>query len=901
MPAGFRGPEAWHARSPVDVLARLGSSTAGLTPGEATRRLAIAGPNAIPRAAATPAWRILLRQCRGVVVALLAAALVAAWLMAEQADAVAIGAVLALNVALGFAMEWRSRRAVESLASLETRQATVVRGGVRAVIDARELVPGDVIALEAGQGIPADARVIEGEVRVNESTLTGESVPVSKQPLARIAPAASLPDRATMVYAGTLIAAGAAIAVVVATGGATELGAIGRLVTATATAPTPLERQLDQLGRQLVWVALAIAAVSAALSWRQGTSLVLIIQSSIALAVAAVPEGLPAVATIALALAVHRMARQHALVRRLPAAESLGSVTVLCTDKTGTLTAGAMTVTTFRTIDGVFDVSGNSFEPAGEFSLRGTPIEAHAYPDLQQALRIGVLASRGDVVLTDAGWVSQGDPTESALVVAARKAGVDRLAWTAREVGEVPFSSERQFMAIFYRQADDAGIVAFIKGADARVLERCEFVRSGGGVAPLDEPAREGIRRENRLMAAAGLRVLALAYGNVSRPDESALAGLIYVGLAGIADPPAPGVAETIAAFRRAGIATVMITGDQRGTAEAVARQLGLDGSTVEGRELDAASDATVPALLRDAAVFSRVSPAAKLRLVAAYQRAGAVVAMIGDGVNDAAALKKADISVTMGRRGSDVAREVAAVVLEDDRFETIGAAIAEGRLVFENIRRFVFYLFSCNLGEVFVLLGTGAAGFPLPLAPIHVLWLNLVTDTVPALALAFEPGGPDLMRRPPRAPQSAIVSWPFMRSVIGYGAVMAASVFALMFWNAWSGTPAAAAVTMNFMTLGLTQIFHLGNARDVQPVLRLPRLLANPHALAAVAISVALLAGAGYVPGLSELLRVEPLSRRQWLAVIAASLVPAVVGQAIKAATWRRGPSREFSRRDLN
>lgn len=887
--------DTWHARAPGDVLVQLGSGRHGLTASEAAVRLATIGRNTIPRTTPVPAWRILLRQCRGVVVALLCAALVAAWIMAERADAAAIGVVLVLNVALGFVMELRSRRAVESLALLETHRATVVRDGVRVEIDARDLVPGDVIALEAGQSVPADARLIGGEARVNESILTGESVPVSKQPVLDVAPSAALPDRATMVYAGTMIAAGSALAVVVATGAATELGAISRLVAGTAAEPTPLERQLDRLGRQLVWVALLIAAASAALSWHQGASVALIVQSAVALAVAAVPEGLPAVATITLALAVHRMARQHVLIRRLPAAESLGSVTVLCTDKTGTLTAGTMAVTTVWTVTEAFDVSGTSFEPAGEFSRCGGLIAVRDYPDLEQALRIGVLASRGDVVRTDAGWTAQGDPTESALAVAARKAGLERLALTAaaRELGEVPFTSERQLMAVFHRRADDGATVAYVKGATARVLARCAFEQSHGRVLPLEKRTRQAIEEQNQLMAGAGLRVLALAYGEAVSPVESGLTGLTFVGLVGIADPPAPGVAETIAGFRRAGIVTAMITGDQRGTAEAVARELGLTGMTIEGREVESAGEAQLTALVQHAAVFCRVSPAAKLRLVEAYQQRGEVVAMIGDGVNDAAALKKADVGVTMGRRGSDVARESAAVVLEDDRFQTIGAAIEEGRLVFENIRRFVFYLFSCNLGEVFVLLGSSAAGFPLPLAPIHVLWLNLVTDTVPALALAFEPGSPDLMARPPRRPDHAIISRSFMRSVIAYGALMAGSVFALMIWTSWAAVPAPVAVTMNFMTLGLTQIFHLGNARDTRPVLRAGRILANPYALGAVAISVPLLAGVGYVPGLSDLLRAERLSPGQWAAVMVASLAPAALGQLHKLAKWGPSPGR--------
>lgn len=885
-------PRPWHAMAPSVVLDALGVSDVGLSTRQANARLVDAGPNTIPTGTPMSRWRVLVTQFHSVVTLLLVGAVVIAAVTGDAVDTIAIAAVLILNVVLGFAVEIRAHRAVEALADLEPRVAVVVRDGLTKEIEAHAVVPGDVLLLEAGDGVPADARMLSGEVQVNESALTGESVPVSKTVDAPVAPDATLPDRWTMVHAGTLVVAGTARAVVVATGGATELGAIGRLVGATSYRRTPLELQLNVLGQQLVWAALLVAVATGVLAWIHGGSLAFVLEAGIALAVAAVPEGLPAVATITLALAVHRMARQHALVRRLPVVETLGSVTVLCTDKTGTLTAGEMTVTTIRTGDAVYEVSNAGYDPTGEFSRDGRPVDVRDHEDLQYALETGVAAGRGDLVLSETGWTPRGDPTEVALAVAAMKGGIERAAVTrgTPEIGDVPFSSERQLMAIFHRCVEDGCTTAFVKGAPHRVLDVCWSVFSRGAVRPLDATGRSALERANAEMAARGLRVLALATGHVSHADERSLLGLTFVALVGISDPPAAGVKEAIGGFRRSGIRTVMLTGDQRGTAEAIARQLelGSDTHAITGGEVDALSDADLDERLASATVFSRVSPAAKLRLVTAYQRQGDVVAMIGDGVNDAAALKRADVGVTMGRRGTDVARDTATIVLTDDRFETIGAAIAEGRLVFENIRRFVFYLFSCNLAEIIVLLGTSAAGWPLPLAPIQVLWLNLVTDSVPALALAVEPARGDLMQQPPRRPTEALVSREFLYSIGLYALLIAAPVLAGIIWQTVAGVPYGHAITINFAVLGLAQLFHLGNARDEGPVLSWDRVVANRAALIALAVGALSLLAVIQIPALAQLLRLVPLSATDWALVFALALVPAVVGQAVKVVRAR-------------
>jgi len=877
----------WHARSAPEVLDALHATDGGLSSRDAAERLRTAGLNAIPARPPESALRLLVAQFRSVVVALLVIAAGVAAMTADPTDAVAIAAVLVLNVGLGFTMEMRARRAIEALARLEPRRATVIRDHLPIEIDAKEIVPGDLLVLEEGHSVAADARLLAGtELRMNEAPLSGESLPVSKHAEAVVETDAPLQERRNLVFAGTTVASGAGRALVVATGAATEIGLIGRLVSSTAVEQTPLEKRLDVLGRQVAWLAVLVGVMTAVVGVLHGLPTGALLESAIALAVAAVPEGLPAVATITLALGVYRMARRHALVRRLPSVETLGSVTVLCTDKTGTLTSAAMTVTTIWTASDAFEVSGEGYAPVGEFEREGRSVRPDEHADLMLALRIAIAANRADAVLTQDGWAARGDPTEAALIVAARKAGLERASVLSEfpEVAEIPFSSGRQLMATFHR-VPGATLVACVKGAPRRVIALCTHTQVNGQETALDDAWRERLVAANRVLAERGLRVLAVAHGRVDRAEESALSGLTFNGLIGMFDPPAAGVKNAIQAFRGAGIRTVMITGDQRGTARAVARDLGLDAGdlSVDGRDMDRMSDEQLHADLDRVSVFTRVSPEAKLRLIAAYQTRGDIVAMIGDGVNDAAALKKADVGVTMGRRGTDVARETADVVLEDDRFETIGVAIEEGRAVFDNINKFVFYLFSCNLAEIIMILGTAAAGFPLPLNPIQILWLNLVTDTAPALALALEPAEPGLMTRPPRNPGAPIVGLASIRKVAAYGLLIAAPALVLNIWNEITGVAGGRAMTMNFMVLAFAQLFHLGNARSDRHVLAPTRAVANTAALAAVAIVfLAQLSTVVFGP-LAQVLHVEPLDAREWMLVAVASLVPAVAGQAGK------------------
>ncbi len=893
---GAASASPWHALDADEVLGRLATTSDGLAPEEARARLARYGPNALRSPKPRPAWRILLDQLWSVVVLLLAAAAGVALASGDPLDAAAIGAVLFINLALGFVTELPARRAMEALLALEVPRATVIRAGAPSDIDAHELVAGDVITLEAGQFVPADARLIRAaELRTVEAALTGESLPVEKRADVTVAAESPLAERPNMVYQATTVVAGSARGVVVATAMATEVGRIGVLAGGIAEQRTPLERRLDVLGRGLAGVALAVAALVAGLELLHGRTLGEVVQLGLALGIAAVPEGLPVVATIAMAIGMRRMARRRALIRRLPVVETLGSATLICTDKTGTLTAGEMTATTFWVAGRELAVSGVGYTTDGGFFERGFPVDPLQDPVLTLALRIGVLASRADLVPSDGGWKPRGDPTETALLIAAHKASLGcaglREQWP--EVGELPFSSERRFMAIYHR-SPEGGLLAHVKGAPDRLLELCQRRLAAGREQPLDERGRQEILEWNLELASRGLRVLALASGPVSGTTEGQLRELTFVGLVGLIDPPAPAVRQTIRQLREAGIRTIMLTGDQHRTAEAIARSLGIVGTgqeTLDSRELDRLSDAELDARVEQVGAFTRVSPEGKLRIVSAYQRQGEIVAMLGDGVNDAVALRKADIGVAMGRRGTDLARAAAGVILQDDRLQTVAAAVEEGRVIFDNIRKFVFYLFSCNLAEILVFLGAGLAGLPAPLLPLQILWLNLVTDTFPALALAVEPAEPDLMRRPPRDPRSTILSGPLLGATAIYAALISLCTLAAFGWglHQWPSDPRRA-MTLAFMTLAAAQIFHLGNARSPGPVASPRRALANPYALGAVALTIGLQLLAAWYGSLARVLGVHPLSGSDWLLVAVLGLVPAVVGQSVKSVqSWHR------------
>jgi Ca2+-transporting ATPase len=886
-------------------LARVEGSEEGLTEGEARRRLELHGRNVLKVRRPVSAWTVLRHQFASIVVGLLVVATGLAYFIGDSIEAAAIAVVLAINVTVGFWTEWRARIAVEALQRLQVDEAVVLRAGHRSKIDARDLVPGDVILLSEGASIPADARLLRAdELRIDESLLTGESVPVAKaaDPVPEPAEAdVPVADRTSMVFKGTTVAGGAGRAVVTGTGMGTEVGRIGELVGSLEHQPTPIERRLDVLGRRLVWLTLLVAAVVMVVGFLGGQDAWLVVETALALAIAAVPEGLPVVATITLAIGMWRMARRNALVRRPPSVEALGSATVICADKTGTLTTGRMAATCLFVADRDFEVPVEGEIHAGE-ATSGVPVsglteEAAELPALRAALTTAVLANEARLERRPDGWSGIGDPTDLALLDLALGAGMRRteLLEERPELARLPFSSLRMLMASFHRGPDGHDEV-HVKGATDRLLPRCAHVLRPDGRHSLDEGQRAVITRREEELATDGLRVLALATGPVDPEDvgrEEALHGLTFLGLVGLMDPPAPRVAETVARFRSAGLRTLMITGDQPATARAIAQRLGMmeEGErVVPGGELARMSMDELVTAVGEAHVFGRVSPEDKLRIVEALQTQGEVVGMLGDGVNDAPALKRADIGVAMGGRGTDVAKSVADLVLADDRLETVGVAVEEGRIIFDNIRKFVFYLFSCNLSEVGVVLGASMVGAPLPILPLQLLWLNVVTDVFPALALSAEPGEPDVMLRPPRPRDAAILSRGFMRGLGGYATLITASTLGVFTWGLLArGQGEAHAVTLAFMTLALSQLTHALNARTFGPLRLGKALFANSWLWWGLGLSFVLQLLAVYVPTLQRVLGTVPLSGQDWMVVGSAALLPLVAGQAWKRSAERR------------
>jgi len=867
----------WHTLTSGAVLERLAATPQGLAAAEASRRLAEHGPNALEAAPRVRPWRVFLRQLQNILILLLLVATGLSAMLGHGLEAAAIGAIIVLAVLLGFVQEYRAERALDALRQMAAPTATVVRDGREVEVPARELVPGDVILLGAGDRIPADARLLEAiNLHTEESALTGESVPVSKEtgPMA----ASDLPvgDRRNMVWAGTIVTYGRGRGVVVATGRETEFGRIAGLLQTIETGKTPLQDNLDRVGRALARAALAVVAVIVGLGLLRGQPFIDMLVFGIALAVAVVPEALPAVVTISLAIGVQRMARRNALVRRLLAVETLGSTSVICSDKTGTLTKDEMTVRRLAVAGRVLEVSGAGYAPVGEFSLDGRVVEAD--DALLALLRAAALASDARLVRDNDGrWQLKGDPTEGALVVAAMKAGLDVAALEQGfpRIAEIPFTSESKRMTTLH--AGPAGPVAFVKGAPEVIVDAGSHYVTADGTAALDAVAREAILAEARAMADRALRVLAIATKPAATLAETA-DGLTVLGLIGMSDPPRPEARAAIATCEAAGITPVMITGDHPRTAEAVARELGLlsDGRVVTGKELQAISDGDLEREVTRIGVYARVSPTDKLRVVTAWQRRGHVVAMTGDGVNDAPALKKADIGIAMGISGTDVSREAAAMTLVDDNFASIVAAVEEGRAIFGNIKKYLMYLLSSNIGEIGLMAGASLAGLPLPLTAVQLLYVNLATDGLPALALSVDPPEPDLMRRKPRDPRASIFTRPVLALMLAGGLWSTAVNLGLFAWGLSSGRSVPQAMTMAFLSLVLIQFFKAYSFRsDRRTVFARP--FANRWLNLAIVWELLLLALIVSTPVLQTPFSTTTLDRLDYALVVglAATVVP--------------------------
>lgn len=927
----------WHALDYEAVLNRLKTTAEyGLTTEEAERRLEQYGPNQLTEAPPITFWQMLWAQFNNFVVIMLVVASVISAFLGDYIEAAAIMAIVVLNTALGVIQERRAEQALAALKKLAAPEAHVLRDGSRKTIPATQLVPGDVVFLEAGNFIPADLRLIEAvNLRVEEAALTGESVPVQKDAAARLEDDIPLGDRKNTVFMGTVVNYGRGKGIVVNTGMQTQIGLIAEMLQSVESEPTPLQRRLDQLGKTLGWAALAICAVVFLVGLLRGNNPLDMFMIAVGLAIAAVPEGLPAVVTISLALGMREMIKRHALIRRLSSVETLGSATTICSDKTGTLTQNEMTATRLW-VDGVLlNITGGGYSPHGEFQRDGETVNIADYPGAATTLWAAVLNNDAELEISGsrddkATFRMIGDPTEGALIVAGAKAGANAkdLNQAFPRVQEVPFDSARKRMITIHAIRDpkpedlspfkddsqSGRYVIIVKGAPDVVLNLCTHYQTvDNRILPLDEEQRNRVLDANDAMTQDALRVLGMAYRVVPElPQEinadSLEEDLVFTGLVGMIDPARPEVPPALAVASKAGIRTIMITGDYPKTARAIAEEIGLlrkGHKVLTGPDLNEIDDDQLRQEVKVTDVFARVSPEHKMRIVDALRAEGEVVAMTGDGVNDAPAIKRANIGVAMGITGTDVAKESADMVLTDDNYASIVSAVEQGRIIYSNIRKFVFFLLSSNVAEIMIIFLATLAGLPTPLTVIQLLWLNLLTDGAPALALAMEKGDPDIMDQPPRPASEPIINGPMrtgilLQTIAQTGATLSAFVLGLL-WHLESALPAGAnplvyllqydwrgvdvqtAETMAFVTLSLCELFRAYTVRSERNSVFQIGLFSNKYMQYAVGISLVLLLAVVNIPFLQPIFNTHFLSGTEWLIVVGLATIPAIVEEITK------------------
>ncbi len=901
-----RSEPIWHMVPTPDILKLLTvGPTLGLSTDDVLLRRSEAGPNVLSEAAPVPLWKKLVAQFSDLVNWILIFAALIAGLMGEWLDTFAILAIVLLNGIIGFMQEERAERALASLQKLSSPMAKVLRDGKLQLLPANELVAGDSILLEAGDNVPADCRLLTSySLQVQEAALTGESVPVDKDANCILQENASLGDRRNMIYMGTVTAAGKATAVVVQTGMKTELGQIAGMLNRSERELTPLQKRLAELGKVLVGTCLLIVVVIFALQVMRGGKVLEVLLVSLSLAVAAVPEGLPAVVTMTLALGLQRMVKRHALVRKLPSVETLGSVTVICSDKTGTLTRNEMTVREIITASQSVRVTGAGYSPHGEF-LRidnsdgpkdgkpsvETKINAQDDPELLPLLTASARCNNATIHQKDGegdGWQVIGDPTEGALRVVAMKAGIQADDSNDRILSEIPFDSNRKTMSVVIQSADGR-VVMHSKGAPEMILGKCVRERRGDLDVELTAERRREIIKTSSQLASRAYRVLALAYRDqtLAGADINEESGLVFAGLVGMIDPPRDEAREAVKKCRIAGIRAVMITGDHPETALAIARELHIadDQSRVmSGRELDEATTEQLEKDVESISVFARVSAEHKLRIVKALKARGQIVAMTGDGVNDAPAVKAADIGIAMGVTGTDVTKEASDMILMDDNFASIVSAVEEGRGIFDNIRKFIHFLLSCNTSEVLLMFIAALAGWPVPLMAIQILWINLVTDGLPALALGMEPPEKDIMNRPPGPPEQAVLTKQSGLLILCHG-LLIAGVTLTGFWLVYEGeeTQLAPARTVTFAVAAFSQLCFAFGCRSHRYTMPELGVFSNGWLFGAVAISVLLQLGIMAIPWTQTVFEVATLSSWEWLLILLLSVIPVTVIELLK------------------
>jgi len=858
----------WHAISGEEALSSLETSSDGLSQEQVKSRLEHYGPNIIKKGKETSVWDILLHQIASPLIYVLLGAMALTLAIQHWADAIVIGIVVVLNAVIGFTQEYRAENAIQALIHLSAPKATVRRQGNRQEVDSSQLVPGDIVLLEAGGIVPADLRLLEStRLQIDESLLTGESVPSRKTTII-IKEDEPPADRDNMAFMGTAVVVGSGIGVVAATGYATQMGTIAKDILATSRAESPLQQRMKRFARWISLAILVIAAIAFVLGLALGEPLIDMFLTAVSLAVSAMPEGLPIVMTVALAVSVQRMAKHNAILRRLPAVEALGSCTIILTDKTGTLTQNRMTVKEIWAADTLYNVTGEGFIQANK-AISGIEKNTPIY----SVLLAGVLAN--EAMLKDGGDepTSTGDPTEVALLVSGSKAGLkkDRLLGEYPLIDMISFDARQLYSASIHMV--DSHKVVFIKGAPERILNMCDTQTVKEGQVKID---RNKIQYEARRMAEEGLRVLAMAVAENDAAVESVLEGkpiaFSFLGLQGMMDPPRADAAWAVSASHRAGIRVVMVTGDNPATALAVARKVGIgkdDAAAITGPEMVAMSDKELEATLGKTNVYARVAPSQKLRLVNILRQKGEIIAVTGDGVNDAPALKSAHIGVAMGKSGTDVAKEASEMVITDDNFATIYTAVKEGRTVFANIRKATFFLISSGIGEVILIITSIVLRFPLPLLPAQILWLNVVTNGVEDVALAFEPGEKQQYHRPPRDPKEGILSRLLIERSLIVGLVMAAGTLGMFMWARDGGASLEYARVVALTTLVTFQIFHVFNSRSNQTSILRMNPLSNKFLLIGTLLSFAVHLGAMYFEPTQNLLRLEPLDLDTWVRIV--------------------------------
>jgi Ca2+-transporting ATPase len=886
----------WHALAVKELLSELHTSREGLSEEEARHRLESEGPNALEAESGSTLWSLVLKQIRSPLIYILLAAALLSILVHHYTDAGVILFVVVFNTVLGVIQEWRAEQALAALSKLTAPKARVLRDGQSQRVDARKVVPGDVIVLETGVRVPADARLIDTEdLQVDESALTGESEPASKT-LDPVDAQVALAERSNMVFMSTAVTQGNAKAVVTATGMQSEMGTIAGQVRETQREETPLQKRLAQLVKVLGISGIGLGLLLFGIGIWQGHQLIDMALFSIALAVSAIPEGLPAVISVTLALGVRRMTRRGSVVRRLPAVETLGSTTVICSDKTGTITRNEMTVTQAWSMEGTLDITGTGYSPEGEIRMDNQHPETLPQ-SVSLLMRCGVLANNASHYKNEDKWTIEGDPTEAALLVMARKAGMDpdSVRTDHPRIDQIPFNSNTKYMvSMNYDTSGDATI--WLKGAPERVLDFSSHVLdSNGQKIPLDDETRKRIREQTRNLAHKALRPLAAAFKAVDdgieelKPDHVE-SDLIFIGLWGMMDPPREEAIQAIHQAQEAGIRIIMITGDQPDTAAAIARDVGIEQESTKaltGQELDAFDEDELREALKTVSVFARVSPSHKMRIVDALQSQGEIVAMTGDGVNDAPALKSVDIGIAMGRSGTEVAREAAEMVLTEDHFGTIVHAIEEGRVIYSNLKRVAFFLLTTSLAEVLALGGALLLGLPLPLTAVMILWINLISDAPADVPLGIEPRHWDVLKQPPRSPQENLLSGPMLRRLFILGPIVALGTLGLYIHhlpqNWQSDTVYQTAQTVAFTTLAAFQWFQAILSRS--PVLSVFSIgfFRNRWLIAGISTAIILQLLVVYTPFGHTLFNTVSLSLSHWLLIIPVAASVWIVDEILK------------------